>query len=102
MTTPQGLLARGACYGYEVRSELEFNYLRVGGGDPLEIAAGAPPDRPPGALLREWLPPQFPTHARLHADGESYRAPATIDDPTVLAEIAEALRGLGYAKAADA
>ncbi len=73
MTTPPGLLARGACYGYEVRSKLEFDYLRAGGGDPLEIAAGAPPDRSPGALLREWLPPQFPTHVRLHADGDRYR-----------------------------
>ncbi len=73
VTTPPGLLARGACYGYEVRSKLEFDYLRAGGGDPLEIAAGAPPDRSPGALLREWLPPQFPTHVRLHADGDRYR-----------------------------
>lgn len=73
LTTPPGLLARGACYGYEVHSELEFDYLRAGGGDPLEIVAGAPPDRPPGALLREWIPPQFPTHVRLHADGDHYR-----------------------------
>lgn len=73
VTTRPDLLARGACYGYEIRSELEFDYLRIGGGDPLEIVAGAPPDRPPGALLREWLPPQFPTHVRLHADGDRYR-----------------------------
>ncbi len=31
------------------------------------------------------------------ADGEDYKVPATIDDPAVLDEIAEALRGLGYA-----
>ncbi|MEJ2319694.1 MAG: hypothetical protein P8Y21_10155 [Gemmatimonadales bacterium] len=73
VTTPPSLPARGACYGYEVRSELAFDYLRLGGGDPLEIAAEAPPDRSPGALLREWLPPQFPTHVRLHADGDRYR-----------------------------
>jgi propionyl-CoA synthetase len=36
------------------------------------------------------------------ADGESYRAPATIDDPAILPEIAEALERLGYAKAASA
>ncbi|MFP6623082.1 MAG: AMP-binding protein, partial [Myxococcota bacterium] len=30
------------------------------------------------------------------ADGEEYRFPATIEDPDVLPEIAEALRGLGY------
>jgi len=34
---------------------------------------------------------------RAIADGESYRAPATIDDPAVLAEITESLRSLGYA-----
>jgi len=32
------------------------------------------------------------------ADGKDYKAPATIDDPAILGEIAEALRGLGYAK----
>ena len=31
------------------------------------------------------------------ADGASYNMPATIDDPAILDEIAEALRGLGYA-----
>ncbi len=31
------------------------------------------------------------------ADGESYRVPATIDDPAILDEIAEALTGIGYA-----
>lgn len=32
------------------------------------------------------------------ADGESYKAPATIDDPVILDEIREGLQGLGYAK----
>ena len=31
------------------------------------------------------------------ADGEEYATPATIDDPAILREIAEALRGAGYA-----
>jgi len=30
------------------------------------------------------------------ADGEPWSTPATIDDPVILDEIAEALRGLGY------
>lgn len=30
------------------------------------------------------------------ADGERYKAPATIDDPTILSEISDALLGLGY------
>ena len=33
------------------------------------------------------------------ADGESYRTPATIDDPAILTEIGDALRPLGYAGA---
>ena len=35
---------------------------------------------------------------RAIADGESYRPPATIDDPAVLAEIEESLRQLGYGR----
>jgi propionyl-CoA synthetase len=30
------------------------------------------------------------------ADGEEYRMPATIDDPAILGEIAEALRSKGF------
>jgi propionyl-CoA synthetase len=30
------------------------------------------------------------------ADGEEYKAPATIDDPAVLTEIAAALEEIGY------
>jgi propionyl-CoA synthetase len=33
------------------------------------------------------------------ADGESYKTPATIDDPAILDEIGAALRTVGYAKA---
>ncbi|RMD60563.1 MAG: propionyl-CoA synthetase [Alphaproteobacteria bacterium] len=35
---------------------------------------------------------------RAIADGEPYRTPATIDDPAILDEIAEALKSLGYPK----
>jgi hypothetical protein len=67
------LPARGTCYGYDIRSEQDFGYLRHGAGDPLEVSLGAPPDHPPGELLREMLPPVFPRHVRLHADGDGYR-----------------------------
>jgi propionyl-CoA synthetase len=33
------------------------------------------------------------------ADGEEYKMPATIDDPAILGEIADTLKGAGYAKA---
>ena len=35
------------------------------------------------------------------ADGESWKMPATIDDPAILDEITETLRGLGYVASAD-
>jgi len=33
------------------------------------------------------------------ADGEDYKMPATIDDPAILGEITDTLKGAGYAKA---
>ena len=33
------------------------------------------------------------------ADSTEYKVPATIDDPIILEEIAESLKGLGYARA---
>lgn len=68
-----GLPVRGACYGYEIRSLLDFSYLRSGGGDPLEVSVEPPPDLPPGELLRTWEPPDFPVPVRLHADSNGYR-----------------------------
>jgi propionyl-CoA synthetase len=35
------------------------------------------------------------------ADSQDYKAPATIDDPAILGEITEALKGIGYAAAAE-
>jgi propionyl-CoA synthetase len=32
------------------------------------------------------------------ADSQTYTPPATIDDPAILDEITEALKGVGYAK----
>ena len=32
------------------------------------------------------------------ADSEDYRMPATIDDPAILDEIKESLKGIGYAR----
>jgi propionyl-CoA synthetase len=32
------------------------------------------------------------------ADGQEYSAPATIDDPAILGEIADSLKTLGYPK----
>lgn len=65
----------GACYGFEVRSELPFSYLREGGGDPLEVTAPAPEgERLEDRLLVEWTAtPELPLQARLYSDGRSFR-----------------------------
>jgi hypothetical protein len=65
--------ARGACYGFQVRSELQFNYLRQGGGTPLEVVTGDLDEAEVGPLLREWVPPLLPHNVRLHAAGNGYR-----------------------------
>lgn len=62
----------GVCYGYTVRSDLAFTYLRSGEAtDRLAVrAAGvAEPDDLTAPLL-EWLPrPEHPFHARLFDGG---------------------------------
>lgn len=66
---------RGACYGYEVRSELPLAYLRAGTGDPLDVRAPAAEGETPGdVLLIEWRPsPGRPLEARLWSDGRRFR-----------------------------
>lgn len=73
MTGAAAAPRRGTCYGWEVRSELEFAYLREGSGPPLLVEAAEPPGPPPGELMREWHPPAYPVRVRLHADGRGYR-----------------------------
>lgn len=66
--------AAGACFGYEVRSDLTFHYLREGGGDPIEVdvdeeSLPTPTDPP----LHEWLPrPENALHARVWASDAGY------------------------------
>lgn len=69
---PPGLPARGTCFGFQVRSELDWAYLRSGPGDPLEVTEGDPPSRAPGDLLQEWRPPWAPSHVKLYRDGSLF------------------------------
>jgi hypothetical protein len=68
---------RGTCFGYAVRSSMDFEYLRGGGaGDVLEIRPGSQDGPgPDGRLLVEWKPlPGKPfLDARLYGDGSCYR-----------------------------
>jgi hypothetical protein len=63
---------QGTCYGYEIRSALEFNYLRSGAGEPLEVSPEPVPDQQPGELLRTWDPPGFPVRVRLYSSSTGY------------------------------
>lgn len=73
---PPGGVSAGACFGFEVRSELTFSYLREGSGTPLAVLEEeTPPAEPGSAPLRVWEPtPENPFHARLHEDPDgAYR-----------------------------
>jgi hypothetical protein len=72
--TTRSAIPRGACFGFGIRSPLPFTLLRKGSGDPLEIVERDDPWRPTDPPLLEWLPrSDRPLHARLYADGDSYR-----------------------------
>jgi hypothetical protein len=67
--------ASGTCFGYEIRSDLRFEYLRGGSGEPLVVAQGSNGAAPPGArLVLEWLPTERrPFAARIYRDGSLFR-----------------------------
>lgn len=73
MRAAADLPVRGTCFGYEVRSELEFAYLRSGEGEPLEVTAGASAGGAAGEPLQEWRPPFAPAHVRLYAEDGAFR-----------------------------
>lgn len=66
---------RGSCYGFDIRSDLEFRFLREGGGEELHI--GVHTEEAPRSgerLLVEWKPqPGRPFHGRVYADSGSDR-----------------------------
>jgi len=65
----------GSCYGFQPVSELDFEYLRGGKGQPFAVAElEGEPDSPDGVLVTEWTPiPNRRVWARLYADGPRYR-----------------------------
>ena len=65
----------GSCFGYRPVSDLAFEYLREGDGDPLEVRErDSGGEEPGGSLLAEWTPiPGKRLWARLHDEGEAYR-----------------------------
>jgi len=69
------LVVRGACFGYEVRSQLSLSFLRSGPGDPMEVVSEViHGPRPDERLLIEWTPHGgHRLHARLYRGGHVYR-----------------------------
>ena len=64
----------GTCFGFEVRSELDFHFLRAGGGEPLRISASSVAPDEVGELVQHWPP----THeaafdTRLYRDGGCFQ-----------------------------
>jgi hypothetical protein len=63
----------GACFGFGVRSELDFRFLRQGTGDPLDIyETDRPPDRLEEPLLQWERFGGLPISARLQRIGDVY------------------------------
>jgi hypothetical protein len=65
----------GVCFGFRPVSDLAFEYLRDGDGDPLEVREREDRgDEPGGSLVCEWTPiPRKRSWARLYDDGGRYR-----------------------------
>jgi hypothetical protein len=70
----------GSCYGFAVRSELPFRFLRDGGGDPLDVfVSPEAADVDNGSLIQEWPSADMPEHSiSLYGDGETYRLGTTM------------------------
>jgi hypothetical protein len=61
-----------SCMGFAIRSTLEFQTLRSGGGTPLEVTSWSGPD-PTGEELVTWRArPTNPFHGRLLRSGAQY------------------------------
>ena len=69
------LAVNGACFGFQPVSELPFEYLRDGDGEPLEVREHASTGADEGGMLiTEWTPvPGRRSWSRLYADGGQYR-----------------------------
>lgn len=73
---PDDDMANDVCFGYEIRSELPFEYLREGGATGVLGVVETRRDDPgeSGEPLREWLPrPDRPFTARLFRETPGWR-----------------------------
>ena len=70
----------GTCYGFAVKSDLPFRFLRQGGGNELDVfVSPAADDGSDGDLLREWSSEDPPGHQiRIYGERERYRLWSTV------------------------
>lgn len=68
-------MSDGACYGFGVTSSVPLEYLREGGGDPLEVVASDRSSHDHGdRRMLEWQPTQDqPLDAELWSNGVGFR-----------------------------
>lgn len=64
----------GVCFGYEIESSIDFEYLRKGTGDPLTISEhDGTWEAGKGELLVDWeARPNRPAHVKLHRAGSGF------------------------------
>lgn len=71
----------GTCFGYSIRSDIEFHLLRGGVGEPLTVVEHDGRDEPAGEPLLEWFPrPGHDFAARLYAHPDGGEVRFWIDD----------------------
>lgn len=79
----------GSCYGFAVRSDLDFRFLRAGGGRDLNLfVSGEPVDVDAATVVQEWTSAEAPQHPmRVYRDGGLYRVSSDLGwftvDPSV-------------------
>lgn len=66
-------LESGTCFGFQIRSQLSFEFLRGGSGETLEVAQATEPSSPEGDLLFDWAATGDLPHTRLFQHDGGYR-----------------------------
>jgi hypothetical protein len=65
----------GTCFGFAVRSSLDFHFLRSGDGEPMHVTpASGLPQGDAGELVQQWRrTTEVPIETNLYRDGAGYR-----------------------------
>lgn len=65
----------GTCFGFSVRSSLDFHFLRFGDGEPMQVSGpSTPPEGDAGELVQQWRrTTEVPFETNLYREGDCYR-----------------------------